>query len=657
MESIFEIALACILSTVLFASLIIYISKHPKKRTMPLKIAFVIMFAGGIFIYCTCHYRVLELAINGQLDDSSLEWVRNSNADDDNVSNDKGVSWYHIPYIIERAVIDVGMMFYGRGDSKLFYRLEASRNPLIVFLFWLIHLIAFYTAATALLIRFGNDLLRWIRIMTSKISDVDLVFGINKDSIAFGRNISDTKGSMLVYVDNVVGEDYEESINELGGLSYSDKEALNASTSFLKAIRIKPSKTKLRLFALSYEYDRNLEYALKMSESLQKAGILPEQTELVLLGTDEWKGMIFQSGENQYGYGSVLSFDEFEMSARLLINKYPPCNVISFDENGLAVEDMEVLIVGFGRIGHEVLRKVIANGQFEGSRFHATIYQPDIEHIAGFFRSQYPRMFANKNYNIDFKLHGGRGSDIFRFIHDNASKLKYIVICLEDRDTARDIAVRIVESLQLMGYPQNVYTCDSKSVRCYSQYAKECVTHLICDSELLYSGELDKYAMELNHRYSGGTSLKEDWKNCAYFDRMSSRASVDYLIPLISRVMTMTKTEALTHEQRENLAKSEHLRWCAFHYTFGFDVMEKEEFIRRVKERQKEIKEYGKSSIKVTKDKQKLTHVCLVDWDELDEISEIENSLTNGSRNYKDSDRINVDMVVEIMQTKDRIKG
>ena len=109
MESIFEIALACILSTVLFASLIIYISKHPQKRTMPLKIAFVIMFAGGIFIYCTCHYRVLELAINGQLDDSSLEWVRNSNADDDNVSNDKGVSWYHIPYIIERAVIDVGM--------------------------------------------------------------------------------------------------------------------------------------------------------------------------------------------------------------------------------------------------------------------------------------------------------------------------------------------------------------------------------------------------------------------------------------------------------------------------------------------------------------------------------------------------------------------
>lgn len=82
MESIVEIALACILSTVLFASLIIYISKHPQKRTVPLKTAFIIMFVGGIFIYCTCHYRVLELEINGKINDSSLEWVMNGNADE-----------------------------------------------------------------------------------------------------------------------------------------------------------------------------------------------------------------------------------------------------------------------------------------------------------------------------------------------------------------------------------------------------------------------------------------------------------------------------------------------------------------------------------------------------------------------------------------------
>ena len=108
-------------------------------------------------------------------------------------------------------------------------------------------------------------------------------------------------------------------------------------------------------------------------------------------------------------------------------------------------------------------------------------------------------------------------------------------------------------------------------------------------------------------------------------------------------------TDTLTDEQRENLAKSEHLRWCAFHYTCGYDVMEKEEFIRRVKNYQDEIMKLGSSRIKVTKDSGKMLHVCLVDWDELDEISEIENSITNGNKDYKASDRANVDMVAKLM--------
>ena len=634
-----QIIIAWIFSTVLFAALIIYISKHPQKRTFPLKLIFIIMFLGGIAMYCTFHFRELDLFLKGQLNIENLDWLKKW-------VNDENALWFCLPYVIIMSVLDVGKMFYGHGNSNVFYNLQESKEPLAVFLFWLTNLIAFYTAASALLIRFGNDLLRWIRMMTSKISDVDLIFGINSDSIAFGRNISDSKGTMLVFVDNMIGEDYEASVRDLGGITYSDNNAIKATPLFLKNIRIKPHKTKLRLYALSYDYDRNLQYARMLSESLKKIGILPEQTELLLLGTDEWKGMNFQSSETQYGYGSVISFNEFEMSARLLINKYPLCNSINFDENGRATEDMNVLIVGFGRIGHEVLRKVVANGQFEGGNFNATIYDPNFEHRTGFFKSQYTNMFVN--YNIDFEPQDGRGNKIFKFLQDNAEKLKYIVICLENREIARDIAVHMVDRLQTLGYSQNVYTCDSKSIRCYSQYARECETHWIYDSELLYSGEIDSYAMELNHRYSGGKNAKDDWKQCDYFSRMSSRASVDYLIPIIHRIKG--NSEVLTHEQRENLARSEHLRWCAFHYTFGFDVMEKEEFIERVKARQNEIREYGSSKIKVTKDKKK--HVCLVDWNELDEISRIENSLTHGNKNYKDSDRANVDMVMEIIQSE-----
>ena len=637
-----EIVIAWIVSTAVFAWLIIYLSKHPQKRTAPIMSVFVAMFILGTLMYCQLHYLEIESVTAGDIRNPAVSWMTGDNA-----------SWYYMPYVIMSSVMDVGMMFYGRVNSSVFYNLPISESPLAVFIFWLINLVSFYTVASALLLRFGNDLLRWIRSMTSKISDVDLIFGVNDDSVVFGRNISGRKGSILVYADSVTGENYESSIRDQGGISYTDKDAMKPSESFLKRIRIKPGATKLRLYALSHDYDRNLQYARIMSETLQKAGIFPGQTELVLLGTEEWKGMYFQSGANQYGYGSVTSFDEYEMSARLLIHEYPLCESVRFDENGRACEDINVLIVGFGRIGHEVLRKVIANGQFEGSNFHATIYDPNFEHREGFVKSQYPGMFTN--YNIDFEPQSGRGTKIFSFLKDNASTLKYIVVCIDDRDTARDIAVHMADRLQAMGYPLNVYTCDTRGIRCYSQYAKECATHWIYDSELLYSGELDRYAMELNHRYAGGSSVSEDWKNCDYFGRMSSRASVDYLMPLIRRVTA--GANSLTEIQRENLAKSEHLRWCAFHYTFGYDVMDTEEFSQRVKARQDEIRGQGHSSIKITKDAETRRHVCLVDWDGLDEISRIENEITNGSRNYKDSDRKNVDMVMEILQGRNTNYG
>ena len=668
MESIYsntiQIIIACVISTVLFILSITYISKHPQKKTAFLKMVFIAMFILGTVMYCIFHY-LAPIQIKGQEQSDFLNSGYNP--------------LFRILYVVLRSVIDVGNMFSGRANTDLFYRLDISKNPVCVILFWTVYVITFYTTASALLLRFGNDLLTWIRITLAKFfgSDVNVIFGVNPDSLLFGKNIADTKGSTLIYVDSFAGDDYELSIKSIGGIFYSDSEALKASPSFLRSIGIKPRKARLKLYAMSSDYDRNIQYAQMMSETLEKANIPPEQTELMLLGTDELKGMIFQSDKNQYGYGNVICFDEFEMSARLLIHEYPLCNAIKFDENGRASEGLEVLIVGFGRMGHEVLRKVIANGQFEGDitqvdiqqeagnsqeniqfesrNFHATVYDPNFDKHEGFVRSQYPKMFAN--YNIDFEPQEGRSSHIFQFLKEYAHKLNYIVICLNDRDTARDIAVRMADRLYALGRTINVYTCDTKSVRCYSPNAKKCKTHWVYDSDLLYSGKIDGYAVELNHKYEelyrkseeqGIVTPIEDWRKCDYFGRMSSRASVDYLIPLIRRVSG--ESGVLTPEQRENLSMSEHLRWCAFHYTFGFDVMEKEEFLQRVKKRVAEIREHGRSSVKMTKDMDKKLHVCLVGWDELDDISEMENALTHGNADYKENDRRNVDMVMDLMK-------
>lgn len=210
---------------------------------------------------------------------------------------------------------------------------------------------------------------------------------------------------------------------------------------------------------------------------------------------------------------------------------------------------------------------------------------------------------------------------------------------------ARDIALKMIDRLNTLGFNnKSVYTCDYKSIRKYSQNVQECETNYIYDSELIYSGELDAYAKELNNKYCGGSEqdINENWKKCDYFGRMSSRAAVDYLIPLIKKLNLKT----LSKKQRENLAHSEHMRWCAFQYTFGFELMEREEFIKRVKDFKAGAK------IKTSRDMQAKKHICLVDWDELDNISRLENSIMQSNKDYKEFDRQNVDMILKILGDK-----
>ena len=82
--------------------------------------------------------------------------------------------------------------------------------------------------------------------------------------------------------------------------------------------------------------------------------------------------------------------------------------------------------------------------------------------------------------------------------------------------------------------------------------------------------------------------------------------------------------------------------------------MEIDEFTERLKKQQTEIQEHGSSDIKPRQDEEARKHVCLVGWDKLDEISQIENSVTHGNRDFKKNDRNNVNVVMELIKPEKR---
>ena len=102
----------------------------------------------------------------------------------------------------------------------------------------------------------------------------------------------------------------------------------------------------------------------------------------------------------------------------------------------------------------------------------------------------------------------------------------------------------------------------------------------------------------------------------------------------------------------ENLAITEHERWCAFHYCMGFRTMTKEEFDQRSQTYLKEKAENPKTKYRISKDVPARIHRCLIPWDDLDILSRDENAVTGGNVDYKQMDRDNVTMLPQLLKAK-----
>ncbi len=85
----------------------------------------------------------------------------------------------------------------------------------------------------------------------------------------------------------------------------------------------------------------------------------------------------------------------------------------------------------------------------------------------------------------------------------------------------------------------------------------------------------------------------------------------------------------------ENLAIAEHLRWNAFHFAMGYTPMSAAELRERASICDKPTKAIRKDAVH-------LRHACLVDWDELDELSRLMTELTGEICDYKEMDRQNI---------------
>lgn len=546
---------------------------------------------------------------------------------------------------ILQTLISVGRIYVGANESKSIPP-ELAENSLWMICFWVIHFLAYYSMASAAIILLGKNVIRWARFMVMRFKDIELIYGVNADTVSFGGTLAKDRHKMVLFIGNATAAQ-ENNIHQMGGLVLNDSWATKPSEELVKKLSLSKSGNNISIYAISDDEEENLTFALSLCSCFSEAGIDPQRTALTILGYAEKEGAILQASKDHYGYGQVNAYDRSEITARLLLLKYPICDVVSFDEHAKASGDIDVLLIGFGPMGKEVLRKVIANGQFAASSMHVTVFDPGGQENDGFYRSRYADMLDQ--YDIRIEPHGGRSRQLCAYIEEHAATLKYIVVSIGNKKTGREIAAEILELLsRKCDSPIPVYQCCDSVVTKYT-YDGEIKRSKLSDADVLYGGLMDELAVSINHYYCGQDSpAKEQWNSCDYFSRMSCRASADYLRSLLTKLGLAGK-DNIDDETMENLGITEHLRWCAFHYSMGYSCMDKDEWDDRAARFIKEKEETGTGSTRISKNAGAMKHACLIPWDDLDALSARENKITGKNIDYKQMDKDNVRVVCSLI--------
>ncbi len=560
------------------------------------------------------------------------------------------------PIGVIRALLAVCGMFVGKMDYASVMSAPGLGTDFAQFIFWVVHLLALYATASAAITTVGAEALRKLRLMLVRRGEMNLIYGLSDETLCFGRELAARKNSAVVFVDRNPSADHIAAASKAGLVLRTDKSALGAEVKFLKSVGIGANQRKVNVYVLDQDISEGLGFATALLDSLKTRGVKPEQTNLVLLGREDASARELQVLGDRYGYGYVTVFQEAGMVARLLMRTFPPCDSISFDSDGRAKEDFEALVIGFGQIGQAVLKQLIMNSQFAGSTFHASVFAPDCGSAKGCFTSNQELM---KHYDISLFPFDGRSEELFTYLKQRGSRIRYVVVCAGSEKINNEISEELLELFEKLNLDLAVYQCTYQGVRRYGVATAYSKQKRLYQADTLENGLVDQMAMLLNQHYCKGNGLSavENWMACDYFSRMSSRASADFL-PAMLRAAAVTEDEAVSGAWQfsaaklENLSRTEHMRWCAFHYCMGFSPMDEREFSSRAQEYLRQIAQNGHASIRVGKNMRRQTHACLVDWEELDRLSEREQRLTGRSVDYKSLDRDNVLAVPELLLAK-----
>ncbi|MBP5294902.1 MAG: hypothetical protein J6Y95_04200 [Lachnospiraceae bacterium] len=555
---------------------------------------------------------------------------------------------------VMRTLFSCFCMFLGRNEIGAISSVPFLGTDGMQILIYAAHLLALYCLASAVLSTVGANLLRTLHLALIRWGDLSVVFGSDSNAIDMAEKLN--KMHTTVVIDSAGKMEFADRVAHMGSLLLSNDEFRTPSATLLKKLGIRRGKRHYSFYCLDADPDKNIRFAAKLREVLESRGITKEQTSLTILARDTaGEGLMAVGGEKEhYGYGAVLAVDRSELVARMLVRSIPPYSLMRFNGKGHAEEDFEAVIIGFGNTGQAILKQLVMNGQFAGSRFRATVVSLDPEGKAGNFFFRYPGL--KEEYDISFVDMSARSTTFYQFLKDRTDSLNLVVVCTGTGKENTELTEELTRFLSDFPRYIPVVQCSTQGIVTLDPVTGLPKSQSLYDPSVLNAEQMDAMAKILNHQYhlDEGRTVDEDWASCDYFSRMSCRASADYMDAFLqasgtNREEVRQKGWAPSPEVLEMLGQAEHLRWCAFHYSMGYCTMSEETFAERAA-LYREQTARGEKPIRISKDTEHRLHACLVSWDELPALSDREAEVTGVRRDYKKMDIDNVLMIPDLLR-------
>ena len=540
-------------------------------------------------------------------------------------------------------------LFVGEGSADAIAASPLMEYALVQIIFSALSFLGIFATTGAAVSAIGAGFLRQARLRMQRKKDLAVITPLTANTVAFARELVEAHNTAVVFVDETPNADCVSAAVSMGCVIRSDPAALSPDAAFLRSIGVKGGERKIRLFALCNDRYQNRKYAEDFLQALQQRQVLPAQTGLTIFAEEDATETAFSSGD--YTFGTVLCINEEYMAARLLMQKAPLYDTVTFDETGKATEDFHALVVGSGKVGQAVIKQIVMNGQFCGSRFRLTVFDPAFDSITGRFRYECSQLF--NNYAIDVRNADARSKQMYEYLSQHWQDIHYIVVCSGSDGTNRDICQQISHFLAMRGRELPLYICSTRGLQKIT--SRDVTRWDLFTTQVLCTDAIDRKAMLLNHAYCGNDRTpQENWADCDYFSRMSSRASADYA-PVFLKMAGLPADAVpegnwVSGQLLENMAISEHDRWCAFHWCMGFRAMTRDEFDRRCEIYLGEKAKDPATRYRIGKDVRQRIHCCLIPWEELDDLSARENAVTGKNTDYKQMDRNNVLTLPELLK-------